>query len=647
MIAATIMRGLAKSRDARLPSMDAVLDVFDEFLNTGRVHPPTMPPPPANVAALAYAPTVQSTRTSMAAAEARSRSMTAARSRRRRLFFSWGAVVVVVAAGAGLVVRGVRTKGAPPGPTATSVIDLPLPPGTRDDVASEYRQAMDRMRFADVHGSMTHAKSAVALDPTFAPALLFIAIRSLRANASEARDAFRRAQEHEERLTDRDRGLLDAYKPFIQAVPPDLGETRARLDRLVARYPRDAELHALAADLASQNGDYDAAEAELEKARAIDPGFGYVLGMLADAKAMTGDFEGALEATKQCEALGPSVPVCTVTRADIERQLGQCASLEATMRRAVTVEPTMPDWYAPFAEALYAEGRPAATVREVAQQGFEHSTPSLRLGLFVSYYPYVVDLLGGDFTHTEAELLALESGPDVARNLDASAHDIPATLRLEMAWESGRIKDAADVAEQTLARREAWLRDPTHDDFVMGKECEPLYYRALRLAGRIDRAEEDRRRQAWIDRWLEVAPRLSGLVWLKAYAEDVQSKEDATAALEALPRFGALPKAEVDWAIDARIGVVRFLAGDADGALPSLRRAATTCTTLAQPFESMHALAALGAGLEEKGDRAGACAAYARVVKAWGAAKPRSITGERARSRVNALGCATDGGLTR
>jgi serine/threonine-protein kinase len=53
----------------------------------------------------------------------------------------------------------------------------------------------------------------------------------------------------------------------------------------------------------------------------------------------------------------------------------------------------------------------------------------------------------------------------------------------------------------------------------------------------------------------------------------------------------------------------------------------------------MHAVLDLGRALEQTGDTAGACAAYARVLAKWGTAKPRSITADAAREGVRRLRC--------
>ena len=47
----------------------------------------------------------------------------------------------------------------------------------------------------------------------------------------------------------------------------------------------------------------------------------------------------------------------------------------------------------------------------------------------------------------------------------------------------------------------------------------------------------------------------------------------------------------------------------------------------------------IGLALEQKGDKEGACAAYASVLDRLGNAKPRSVTAEKAKAHAKALGC--------
>jgi hypothetical protein len=63
------------------------------------------------------------------------------------------------------------------------------------------------------------------------------------------------------------------------------------------------------------------------------------------------------------------------------------------------------------------------------------------------------------------------------------------------------------------------------------------------------------------------------------------------------------------------------------------------CSALQEPLEHTRASFHLGQALEATGDASGACAAYRVVRDRWGAARPRSVTAERAKERMRVLAC--------
>src|SRR5205823_6022746 len=92
------------------------------------------------------------------------------------------------------------------------------------------------------------------------------------------------------------------------------------------------------------------------------------------------------------------------------------------------------------------------------------------------------------------------------------------------------------------------------------------------------------------------------------------------------------------WPAQAHLGHALALAGR-EGGVAELETATRHCAALWEPFVHTRAHAWLGEALKAKGDRAGACAAYAVVLARWGSAKPPSVTAQKARSRAAALGC--------
>lgn len=88
---------------------------------------------------------------------------------------------------------------------------------------------------------------------------------------------------------------------------------------------------------------------------------------------------------------------------------------------------------------------------------------------------------------------------------------------------------------------------------------------------------------------------------------------------------------------DLLVGRAYVLAGRFEPAIAPLRRAATSCFALKDPFLLPTAELYLGMALEGTGDLEGARAASEKVIGRWGKAKPKSITAEAAKKRKGAL----------
>jgi hypothetical protein len=124
------------------------------------------------------------------------------------------------------------------------------------------------------------------------------------------------------------------------------------------------------------------------------------------------------------------------------------------------------------------------------------------------------------------------------------------------------------------------------------------------------------------------------------YATPAATRDEAVEALAAAPQ--PLPRAHTNQFHREGFGdpgKVLLLAGRAAESLALLRVAASSCSALAAPLDHTRANMNLGLALEAVGDTAGACAAYGVVLERWGAAKPRSVSGERSRGRHAALAC--------
>jgi predicted Zn-dependent protease len=125
-------------------------------------------------------------------------------------------------------------------------------------------------------------------------------------------------------------------------------------------------------------------------------------------------------------------------------------------------------------------------------------------------------------------------------------------------------------------------------------------------------------------------------LWIYGYAEPARKPHEADVAvsqLAALPPYAPLSLAS------AAIGRTLFLAGRVDAAIDQLERATKNCFPLDHPIEQTQAHYFLGKARESKGDKAGACAAYAVVRDRWGSATSRSPTAQLALARRAVLRC--------
>jgi hypothetical protein len=167
----------------------------------------------------------------------------------------------------------------------------------------------------------------------------------------------------------------------------------------------------------------------------------------------------------------------------------------------------------------------------------------------------------------------------------------------------------------------------------------PRLWAFERRAGLISPQELAQRRDAWIRAWRpKTAPFYRGFLWLQAYAETVETPDEARAALEVLPEFGGVPPFRRYTGVS--VGRVYWLAGRTDEAIPLLEAEAHACAGVRWPVEHVLASYVLGRALEDKGDVTGACAAFRAVLERWGHPKPRSVTAEDARRRFRNLGCS-------
>jgi serine/threonine-protein kinase len=293
----------------------------------------------------------------------------------------------------------------------------------------------------------------------------------------------------------------------------------------------------------------------------------------------------------------------------------------------------MPDPYAWLALALFSRGAPTESVAEALRHAREHlSYPEYEAAREL-FDPLDLAVMNGDFASVLASFPQLDA---YAAKQTTSAR-VEEVLALESiaSIEVGDDARAVALADALMKRLPALMKEtPT--------EGRNTVLRLRRRAGRIADADFRADRDAWAkDAMTMWPPRLANNAWFYFYAEPASSALDAREALDALSRFSPLPPYDGLVHHERWMGHVLLLAGRIDEAIPHLRRAISACWLDDPDYVISHQAAAqlLGEALEAKGDKDGACAAYAEVLTHWGNAKPRSVTADKARGRSKALGC--------
>jgi serine/threonine-protein kinase len=419
--------------------------------------------------------------------------------------------------------------------------------------------------------------------------------------------------------------------------PPDLAEWEKRLAAAAARFSNDAELSYYLGFARQQRNNFEGAADAYQRAAKADPHFALAWWSRGSVKYLLGDAPAALASYEDCLRMAPQATVCLEDRASVFRREGDCDKMEAETRAAIAKEPDSALGYYFLAEALQSRGRPEATVREALRQ-YVDKLPQSEKSERDLFYKASLANLSGDFV--AAEHFAREKERLIDGKLDRAEHFNVAALLADIYVESGRMTEAAAVATDFLNRQDLWIGFTN-----------PLFFQnVLYRAGKLDLATFEARRADWLkERDHEIKAKEEGkqgqareraFPWIDGYADFVQTREEAVAAISLLPVYLPLPPpTRRNVGRETALGKVYALTGDADGAKFFLSRAVAHCGALDYPSPHTRAHYYLGMSLEAAGDKPGACAAYGVVLSRWGDAKPRSVTAGLAKERRKALAC--------
>ena len=513
--------------------------------------------------------------------------------------------------------------------------------------ASPADEAYARARVLWTGGNFVAARRALALNlkehNNHAASALYLA---LDVNPGEdARNLLKTALTNRAQLSEHDAALLDASVALLQLVP-DLHQWQQALQKQAKRFPQSTQVKLTLARVYAQRGNVDAALEALAAVERLEP-------PLAPAcAALRGDMERTRyrmdEAAKSydaCVLQSPVAAACLQGQARIAALRGNCDKLERLAQRVIALDRDDPHGYELLVLALVAKREPIASVREALGAKWDRQRKWSHLPTFRHIADsewsdrYRLAVVEGDFVTALEEAKAAQDA--VGSDAALMAHLTPAFFIALAAWESGDIELARRESMSFVERARGWLpEDPRHVVAPL------ILLSTARRVGAITEAEFKRRRARWLalaeqanvnsgeelDAYSRVFP------WVIGYTVGQTTAAQAHEALEALPRFGALPEpGSIQGDIDLVIGRTFELVGEHDKAIVYYEAAADACLLFENPFaylfaqlEYAQSLRAVGRG-DEAQERA------ERVLSYWRDAKPSSVHADRARAFLKKL----------
>jgi serine/threonine-protein kinase len=547
---------------------------------------------------------------------------------RKRRFAPWIAVAVAAAA----VATGGRWFWLEHRARAVTITDQPVPATSVPEARTEYVAGLQLLR-DDAWGiAAEHFRRAAALDPNMAMAHLRLAMTTAYEAPERGRTELGAAMALRSQLDARDQGLMDALEPVLGRVHKDVALAGHRLEELSARYPRDVEVLDWLGTLDFMRRDL--ALLASRRASELDPLDGEAWQNLGSLAVVSGDPDAAWTAFERSASVATASVDGRGSQGLLDRWQGECERAEREFQQVTDLDPR--GGLRNLASVKVALGRPAAGIRELLDQ-YVKSNPEAARPLESVVAEIDVAAAAGDFD-TAGPLIEREA-KILASSSEYAPHERLATMDVQMRLETGDIAGARRAAQDFTARSETWTRPGSlggDSDLDRGP-----WLTAVAATGAEGLAAT---RSKWVDDRLRGGATPS-LIWTLAWAAPASTKDEAKGALDALAEDKRLaPLLMIQGAfcvgmVDAYAGHVYLLADRPTEAIPYLRHATNACMGLDNPFEQLHAQLDLGLALEQTGDRAGACAAFGRVLERWGHARPKSVTADAARVHMTKLGC--------
>jgi serine/threonine protein kinase/Tfp pilus assembly protein PilF len=208
------------------------------------------------------------------------------------------------------------------------------------------QDALDRFLFNDARRSL---EKAIALDPTFAIAHLYLAQAAYEMADYKARDeAIEKAKKYSEKATEKERLYIEVpYTAWIERDP----DKQARLLReLTDKYPQEKYAHQARGLFNERRGNITEAIEEYEKALVLDPDFGLTLNSIAFVHAKLRNFDKALRYLERYAAINPGDPNPLDSIAEMYVRMGKLDEAVAKYKEVLTARP---DFYGSCSSLAY------------------------------------------------------------------------------------------------------------------------------------------------------------------------------------------------------------------------------------------------------------------------------------------------------
>jgi len=193
----------------------------------------------------------------------------------------------------------------------------------------------ENTEFADAERFL---EKAVALDPTFAVAHLYLAlVKGGLLDFKGQDEAIQRSKEYSPKATEKERLLIEAF--YASMIEKDSKKKLRILLELTEKYPQEKIAFLELGTIYYFNNQFAEAISEFEKAIALDPDYSPVLNMLGYAYTMQGDFVEAEAALQRYISVNPGDPNPIDSLAELYVHMGQLDKAESKYREAVDLRP--------------------------------------------------------------------------------------------------------------------------------------------------------------------------------------------------------------------------------------------------------------------------------------------------------------------